>query len=198
MKNNIIQFVKKNQILKSIFLSIYWFYSDFVMNHIFSHVLGWRIRKIYILICGAKIGKGSRIDMNFSIQDADKLIIGNHSHVNRQCILDARGGLHIKDCVSISQRVAIITGSHDQNSPNFDYVKKNVVINDYVWIGFGATILGGVEIGKGAVVSAGAVVTKDVEPFAIVGGIPAKKIGERNRDLKYIPLESEYYWPKFT
>ncbi|MFK1641101.1 DapH/DapD/GlmU-related protein [Bacteroides fragilis] len=63
--------------------------------------------------------------------------------------------------------------------------KKPVVIEDRVWIGPNAIILHSVTIGEGAVVAAGAVVTKDVPPFSIVGGIPAKVIGSRNSNLKY-------------
>ena len=59
------------------------------------------------------------------------------------------------------------------------------MIKDYAWLGVGCTVLQGVTIGRGAVVAAGAVVTKDVGDYEIVGGIPAKKIGTRNRDLDY-------------
>ena len=59
------------------------------------------------------------------------------------------------------------------------------MIDDYVWIGIGVIVLQGVHIGKGAVVCAGAVVTKDVGEYEIVAGVPAKKIGERNKDLDY-------------
>jgi len=60
-----------------------------------------------------------------------------------------------------------------------------VVVGDYVWIGARATILPGVTIGRGAVVAAGALVSRDVPPYAVVGGVPAKVIGERARDLRY-------------
>ena len=60
-----------------------------------------------------------------------------------------------------------------------------ITIEDYVWIGVGAVILQNVHIGKGAVICAGAVVTKDVGDYEIVGGVPAKKIGERTEDLDY-------------
>ncbi|WP_410478930.1 DapH/DapD/GlmU-related protein [Pedobacter frigiditerrae] len=79
----------------------------------------------------------------------------------------------------------LITGSHDVQSPNFGYICAAVTIDDYVWLGSRVTVLPGVHIGKGAVVGAGAVVTKNVPPFTIVAGIPAVKIGERNRDLTY-------------
>lgn len=60
-----------------------------------------------------------------------------------------------------------------------------IFIDDYVWIGVGAIVLQGVKIGKGAVIAAGSVVTKDIEPYSIVAGVPAKVIGKRNPDLDY-------------
>lgn len=98
--------------------------------------------------------------------------------------------MFIGNSVSISHRCNIISGGHDVNSPTFEGDHQPIVIGDYVWIGVGATILKGVTIGKGAVVAAGAVVTKDVPDYAIVGGIPAKIIGERNHDLKYQCISS--------
>ncbi len=79
----------------------------------------------------------------------------------------------------------IFTGSHDANDPYFSGVFKPVEICDYSWIGAGAIILQGVKIGRGAVVAAGSVVTKDVESGAIVAGIPARKIGRRTGDMRY-------------
>ena len=70
--------------------------------------------------------------------------------------------------------------------PGFRAIAQPVIIEDYVFIGPRAIILPGVTLGKGAVVAAGAVVTKDVEPFSIVGGVPAKVIGEREpKELHY-------------
>lgn len=73
------------------------------------------------------------------------------------------------------------------NSATFKYIEGKVVIDDYAWVSTNAMIMPGVTIGEGAVVAAGAVVTRNVEPYAIVGGVPAKKIGERNKDLDYTP-----------
>jgi len=81
----------------------------------------------------------------------------------------------------------IYTLQHDMESPSFDAVGAPVIIEDYVYIGPRAIILPGVRIGYGAVVGAGAVVTKDVPPYAVVGGVPAKFIHERNHDLDYTP-----------
>ncbi|NJK52359.1 MAG: hypothetical protein HC936_05170 [Leptolyngbyaceae cyanobacterium SU_3_3] len=88
----------------------------------------------------------------------------------------------------------IWTAQHDLNDSGFAGVSAPVVIEDYAWISSRATILPGVTIGRGAVVAAGAVVTKSVAPFEIVGGVPAKKIGERNRDLDYQLSSCIAFW----
>jgi maltose O-acetyltransferase len=120
--------------------------------------------------------------------DGKNINIGDNTVINRSCYLDCRGTLVIGDNVSISPHVHIITVSHDMDSPFFENVFTKVEIQDYVWIGSRAIILQGVKIGKGAVVGAGSVVTKNVEPFTFVAGVPAVKIKERNRKLEYNPM----------
>lgn len=142
---------------------------------------------------GMKMGQESEIDMGVYLQNPRGIEIGRDCHINRGTLLDGRGGIVMGNCVSISHRVALVSASHDVHSKTFDYVKEGITIGDYVWIGIHATILKGVTIGKGAVVAAGAVVTKDVEPYAIVGGIPAKKIGERVRELDYMCRMPEWF-----
>jgi acetyltransferase-like isoleucine patch superfamily enzyme len=71
------------------------------------------------------------------------------------------------------------------NAPEFPVTAEGVEIGDYVWIGVNATIMPGIHIGTGAVVAAGAVVTKDVDPYTVVGGVPAKVIGTRSQSLNY-------------
>lgn len=105
--------------------------------------------------------------------------IGAYSRINRNCCLDARGPLRIGENVSISPEVTILTAFHRVDDPDFRVEERPVVIEDHVWIGTRATILAGVTLGRGCVVSAGAVVTRDVPPLAIVGGVPARPIGTR-------------------
>ena len=190
--------IKKNYIIKRILLSLFWFFTDFMASRIISYIPVWFLRKIYLLLLSTKLGKRTRIDMGCTFMDPNRLRLGNNTHINRDCLLDARGGITVRSRVSISHRVVIMTGSHDYNTENFSFVRKTVIIDDYVWIGVGAIVLGGVRIGEGAVVCAGAVVTKDVPPYTVVAGIPAKVIGTRTTNLHYIPLEKEYYWPMFT
>lgn len=111
--------------------------------------------------------------------------IGRGSIIGRECFLDGRGGLEIGRNVNISSYTLMITGSHELNSPDFSSSFKPIVIEDHVWIGSRATILQGVTIGRGAVVAAGAVVTKDVPPMTVVGGVPAKPIRKREVEPEY-------------
>lgn len=76
---------------------------------------------------------------------------------------------------------------HDHRDPYFKCIQHHtkVIIDKYVWLGSNVIVLPGVHIGEGAVCCAGCVVTKDVEPYTVVAGIPAKKVNERPRNLKY-------------
>lgn len=120
--------------------------------------------------------------------------IGKNSTINSYCTLDGRGAnLHIGNNVDIAPEVNIWTLEHDPNSATHAGRAGTVVISDYVWIASRATILPGTHIGKGAVVAAGAVVTKDVPPWTIVGGVPAKFIANR----KVEPKQMQRYRPWF-
>lgn len=154
-------------------------------NTILSHVPIWKVRRFALQLIRMRAGQGTYIDRHCYFMDPNRLRIGKYSHINRMCTLDARGGLNIGDSVSVSHGVMLMTGSHDINAINFPVNYKPINIEDYVWIGCGAIVLQGVTIGKGAVVAAGSVVTKDVPPYAIVGGIPAKVIGKRSDNLDY-------------
>ncbi len=96
----------------------------------------------------------------------------------------------IGERVCINDGVEILTASHDVSDPHWKHVKKKVIIEDYAWIGTGAMILPGVRIGRGAVVGARAVVSKDVAPYSIVAGNPATPINKvRCQNLDYNPCE---------
>ena len=85
----------------------------------------------------------------------------------------------------------IYTLQHDYNTLDFSTSGGEVIIEDYVWISARSIILPGLTIGRGAVVAAGAVVTKNVPAFTVVGGVPATKIGDRRKDLDYCPSKSK-------
>lgn len=116
----------------------------------------------------------------------DNIEIGEDTVIGDHAFLDGRAKLKIGDHVDIASEVMIYNSEHDLTAEDFAGTLAPVEIGDYVFIGPRAIILPGVKIGKGAVVAAGAVVTKDVPDFAVVGGVPAKVIGERvNKNPKY-------------
>lgn len=155
-------------------------------NHLISKIPSHTIRlAFYRKAMNIQIGQGSSISLNCTFDTAGQLSIGSNTVINARCRLDNRGHLRIGSNVSISQEVVILTADHDMNSPFFDGRTKRTSISDYVWIGTRATVLPGVNIGRGAVIAAGAIVTKNVEDYAVVAGIPAKKIGKRSEDLRY-------------
>ncbi|MDH3017412.1 acyltransferase [Gordonia alkanivorans] len=120
------------------------------------------------------------------IRAGQNITIGAGTIVGADAILDGREGISIGHSVNLSSEVALWTLQHDLNSPTFATEGGPITIGDRVWLSFRSVILPGVTIGEGAVVAAGAIVTKDVPPYAIVGGIPARVIGERNPDVDYV------------
>jgi maltose O-acetyltransferase len=132
-----------------------------------------------------KIGSHSSVHWRTRFYAPHGVSIGDHTIIGNDVFLDGRFGLTIQDNVNIGGETAIFTAEHDPNDPDFAMVGCPVVIEDYVYIGSRSTILPGVRLGKGAVVAAGGVVTKDVPAYTIVGGVPARVIGERRHDLCY-------------
>ena len=150
----------------------------YVPSHIF--------RKLFYSLAGVKIGKGSTIHMWANFFDPTNIIVGEDTIIGDHAFLDGRASLKIGSHVDIASQVLIYNSEHNIDSVDFSAKLEKVEIEDYVFIGPRAIILPGVKIGKGAVVAAGAVVTKDVPDFAIVGGVPAKVIGERkNKNPNY-------------
>lgn len=131
------------------------------------------------------IAPGVRILSGLWLDCRGKLQIGPHTTINQNCRLDSRGGLMIGSDVSISPHVHILTADHDLASPDFKGRELPVRIGNRAFIGSRAIILPGVTLGEGCGVGSGSVVTKDVEPGAIVAGSPARPIGRRPDNLRY-------------
>jgi acetyltransferase-like isoleucine patch superfamily enzyme len=144
------------------------------------------IRNFFYKLVGIKMGKGATIHMWANFFQPKNIDIGEGTIVGDHAFLDGRAPLIIGKEVDIASSVMIYNSEHDLESEDFKAREETVEIGDYVFIGPRAIILPGVKIGKGAVVAAGAVVTSDVPDFAIVGGVPAKIIGERkNKNPQY-------------
>lgn len=140
----------------------------------------YSLRYIFYLAAGVKIGRGSHLHMGTQWFYPPGVEIGEDTIIGQNAFLDGRAKLKIGSHVDIASDVMIYNSEHDIDSEGFTAVTGSVEIGDYVFIGPRSIILQGVKIGKGAVIAAGAVVTRDIAEFTVVGGVPAKFIRQRN------------------
>jgi acetyltransferase-like isoleucine patch superfamily enzyme/GT2 family glycosyltransferase len=143
------------------------------------------LRGYYFSLLGFQLSSRASIAMGFQFYRIGNVTIGEGSVVNRSCLFDNRDHIHVGRNVSIARDVSIFTAGHDHESPLFEMITAPVHIDDHAVIFAGAMVMPGVRIGAGAVVYGGAVVTKDVEPMTIVGGVPARPIGHRVTEPGY-------------
>ncbi|WP_229206792.1 acyltransferase [Dyadobacter crusticola] len=132
-----------------------------------------------------EIQQGTNVFMGCTFDCTRLLQIGTNSVVNARCRIDPRGVISIGNNVSVSSDVTILTADHDMETMSLEGRTRSVVIEDYVWIGTRAMIMPGVHIGKGAIIGAGSVVTKNVMPHDVVAGVPAKVIKKRPQNGDY-------------
>ena len=140
-------------------------------------------RLVYHYLC-KKLGKSALIYQGVYLTHTYGIEIGNYFSINTGALIDGRGGITIGDCVMIGPNTVIVSSSHQFDEVNVpmtsvDHIMQPLIIEDDVWIGANTFIKGGSKIGKGAVLAAGAVVIRDVPEYKIVGGVPAKIIGDR-------------------
>ncbi|MFO7535135.1 MAG: acyltransferase [Kiritimatiellia bacterium] len=158
----------------------------FLLLLLCGHIPSHRLRKlIYVRVFGLRADTTAVIYGGAEIRNPREIVIGRNSIIGHGAVLDGRNGLTVGENVNMSTGVWIWTMEHDPQDPLFAAKGGPVVIEDYAWISCRSIILPNLRIGKGAVVCAGAVVTKDVPPYAIVGGVPARVIGQRSSDLRY-------------
>ena len=181
VKNIFIIYIKK----VIFYIRGYMRYMDFQTGLIPSHhIRNFIYRRIFLV----QMEQKAIIYWGAEIRCHGKLKIGKGSIIGDKALLDARNGISIGKNVNFSSNISIYTEQHDHRDPMFRCNSSDafsVNIGDRAWIGPNAIILHGVHIGEGAVVAAGSVVTKDVPPFTIVAGVPARKIGLRNKNLCY-------------
>jgi len=158
----------------------------FVCNRLVANFPSHVVRlAFYRHVMRFEIGEHSYIFSGARFDARGGFRLGNNSTINDRCRLDNRGTLLIGANVSISAEACILTADHDPHDSAFAGRSRPVVLEDHAFIGTRAMILPGVTIGRGAVVGAGSVVTKNVAPLSIVAGAPAREIGQRNPDLNY-------------
>jgi acetyltransferase-like isoleucine patch superfamily enzyme/glycosyltransferase involved in cell wall biosynthesis len=147
--------------------------SHLVRNAIYRHAFRMRV------------GPGSSVHRGLRAYRPSGISVGRNSTLGDHLFIDGRAGVTIGDNVTIGGSASVYTAEHDPQSPTFAVASAPVVIEDLCYVASHAVVLPGVRIGRGAVVAAGAVVVRDVEPYSIVGGVPARVIGERTRELRY-------------
>ena len=162
-------------IVRTLLIVLMYIPSHHIRNFLLKHIYKMDIGKNVVIYYGTEIRAPWRIHIG------DGTIIGD------KAILDGRSGIKIGKNVNFSTGVWIWTEQHDMNSLTFSTsgVCGEVIIGDRSWISCRTIILPGVVIGEGVVIAAGGVVTRDCDDFSIYGGIPVKKIGDRNKDISY-------------
>lgn len=154
----------------------WWF-----VNSLLSDFPSKRVRYYGLRLCRMNIAENVRFYQGFHIRAPHQITIEDHVTIGPKCLLDGRRGLHICHHAVIAYDAIIWTLNHDYNDMHFCAWGGKVEIGPYAWICSRSIILPGIKIGEGAVVASGAVVTKDVPPYAVVGGVPARVIGQRER-----------------
>lgn len=136
---------------------------------------------MWLIMCGLNANGKFQIFEGFHIRNPKGITIEHGVSIGPKVLLDGRKGLRIGKSAVIAYEAIIWTLNHDYNDEKFREKGGSVEIGEYAWICSRSIILPGVKIGKGAVVASGAIVTKDVPEWAIVGGVPAKILGYREQ-----------------
>lgn len=157
------------------------------MAHVFRYLPGppgMAIRRLIWRKMLRRCGNNLQVFESVMIRTPERISMGSNVSINELCYIHGRGGVTIGNDVRIGPSVGIFSFSHvfsDRKTPIKDqgYREEPISIGDDVWIGHGATITGGVSIGKGCIVAAGSVVTKSFPEYSVIGGVPAKAIKKR-------------------
>lgn len=160
---------------------ISWLYNDLI-----SHLPSRRLRLMVLRLWLNSLGQGCGVQLHCRFLHGPGVQLGDRCVINHGCLFDGRNfTIQVGTDVSIGPEAAILSLGHDPRSADFADRGGPVCIGNHVWIGYRAVVLPGVNIGEGAVVGAGAVVSRDVAPYTIVVGNPARSIGERPKHLRY-------------
>jgi maltose O-acetyltransferase len=173
---------------------------NYLTNYLVSHIPSFALRRLwYERVLGMSFGVNAGVHLGCYVWfyspgqvRRDGVRLGTNSRINRDCCLDVRGGVSIGDNVSVSPEVMILTAGHNMVDPAFRVEHRPVTIHDHAWIGSRAMIMPGVTVGRGAVVAAGAIVTRDVPPFAVVAGVPARPVGTRPESATSYQLDHSF------
>lgn len=170
-----------------------YFIAVFLLNAAYNLLPFFRLKNSFLRAIGITIGRCTYIHTPVKFFSLRNLVIGEHTTINPHCYLDARNGIRIGNNVNIAHNTKIYTLGHDINSPDLPLVGAEVDIEDDAFVFSNAIIMPGVKIGRGAVVFPGSVVVKDVLPFTVVGGNPARCIKER-KQIEFAKTNYDYWF----
>ena len=146
-----------------------------VLNN--SYYTPEKIRELFSALIGREVDEGFGMFPPFYTDCGRNIHVGRNVFINSCCHFQDQGGIYIDDGALIGHNVVLATLNHGQLPENrHDLLPSPIYIGKNVWIGASAVVLPGVRIGDGAIVAAGAVVTKDVPPNTVVGGVPARQL----------------------
>ena len=158
---------------------------DYLLNTFVNKIPFPNLRMALYRFAGMKVDRTSNIMMYAFVLQARDISIGPNCIIGPFTTLDGRATLTIGRNVNVAGEVLTIGGYHSVDSPTAEGHLGKIVIEDNAWIAMRATILPGVTVGEGAYVAAGALVNRDVAPYTLVGGVPAKKLRDRSRNIQY-------------
>ena len=173
---------------KNIMRYLFLYYSFLIqILHSFLDLMPPFLRFLIFKILMKKIGFRVFIDFKVYFRYPKRIIIGNDVSINRGCefypsFYNKKATIELGNNIRIGPGVKFFAAGHDYKSIQLPDTSKKIQINDNVWIGANSSILQGVSIGEGAVIAAGSIVTKNIPPYEVYGGINAKKI--KKRDLE--------------
>lgn len=151
--------------------------SVFFFNHQLAVFNG--LKCLLLRVFGATVGKGVLIKQSVKIKYPWYLSIGNNVWIGEKVWIDNLGKVTIGNNVCISQAAYLLTGNHNYKKPSFDLTISTITIEDGVWIGAQSTVCPGVTCKSHAVLAVGSVATKDLDPYSIYQGVPARKVRMR-------------------
>mgnify|MGYP006128577341 CR=1 FL=1 len=166
--------------MKQLKLFIYS-YAEMFLNFFPDFYVGNRMRRLFYSFYFKNCGKNLIVNYNCHFEVPENITLGNNCSFNRNCWVSGGGGLIIGNNVIFGPNIIIHSANHNYENPLLlikeqGHTFKKVTLGDNIWIGAGAIILPGVNIGSNSIIAAGAVVTKDIEKNSIFGGVPAKFI----------------------
>lgn len=160
---------------------------DYALNHLVNRIplVGVRMRTYALMGLQFDEVASANISLGVEMWTGWRLRMGARSTIGQRCYIDARGGIRLDADAGIAREACLLTATHVPDDPDFAGVLAPIHLERHSWIGMRALLLPGVRVGEGAVVGAGAVVTRDVEPYTIVAGNPAKPLRKRREPMRY-------------